>query len=261
MKKFDNRFDWHKDMNDTINRVLCKAYPRNWNDEDYLTRAILVELRNEYKNVEILHDKIIGKNIKFSWDVFKNTKQHGIEPKHGDVGILVQMLFENGKILEGVAYLEAKRMYASSHKFDALDFSQLQRLVSNSANHRTVFYDFLKCADGGSALAVGLPTQHLIAIKDNSRKLYPYCEYYSYILTSRYLQGYELDYSSDAVNGLKGLIGANGGVDYLIVAQTTGLSGLTLNLEQVDLNLNIYEELVSEGPDDTPENSSGGLSM
>lgn len=263
MKKiYQNRFEWHLDMNAVINEVLCSAYPRNWKDEDFLTRSILTKLRDEYEDVEIIRDKITGKKVIFSWDVYKNTKQHGIEVKHGDVGILVQILFPNNKTIEGVAYIEAKRIYEPNNRFDALDFSQLRRIVSNSSFHRTVFYDHYSCKEeDGTALAVGLPTNHLIALNDNSRALYPYCEYYSYILTNRYLQGYELDFNPDIVNGLKGLIDVNGGVDYLIVAQTTSEKLVKLNLKEVEINNDMYSRIITEKPDNTPTNNYGGPSM
>lgn len=250
MKIFENGLEWHVDMNDTISQVLCKAYPLDWEDEDYLTRSILLEIINKYKNVQILS----GKNIKFSWDLFKNTEQDGIDPKHGNIGVLVQILFEKGKKLEGAAFLNANRIHEPSQRFDELSFSKIE----HSACHRTIFYDFNKCESGGGALSLGLPTQHLTAIADNSRSLYPYCEPYSYILTNRYMQGYELDYDLDVVSDLKGLSGENGGVDYLIVAQTSGDPYMSLDINSIELNHDIYEKLSSEESDHTLD---GGLTV
>lgn len=47
-------------MKDVISDALSSAYPRNW-DEDFITRDILRELRNNYKDVEITQDKVLKK--------------------------------------------------------------------------------------------------------------------------------------------------------------------------------------------------------
>ena len=248
-------------MNGVISNVLSSAYPRNW-DEDFITRDILRELRKNYKDVEITHDKVFKKSTRLSWDIFKNTKKGGIEQKHGDIGILVQMLYPNGNSIEGVAFIEAKRIYFPEEKFTALKLDQLEILSNNSFSHRTVFYDYVKWSDGTQEpLILGLPTKHLIALDDKTRGVYPYCEQYSYILTNRYLQGYELDYSQESIDGLKGLINSNGGVDYLIVAQTTSSPDVELDLKNIEFNKEMYTSINNEEPDNTPTNNSGGLAM
>lgn len=172
------------------------------------------------------------------------------------------MLYPNGNSIEGVAFIEAKRIYFPEEKFTALKADQLDTLSNNSFSHRTVFYDYEKRTDGTQApLALGLPTRHLIALDDKTRGIYPYCEQYSYILTNRYLQGYELDYNQESIDGAKGLLNSNGGVDYLIVAQTTSSPEVELDMKNIELNKEIYMPINNEEPDNTPTNNSGGLTM
>ncbi len=265
MESYSSRFDWHKAVNRTISNALIKCYPRDWKDEDYLTRSILSALRVEHSNVVIDKD-INGKHSKCCWDIYKNTKEHGLEQKHGDIGILVQLLFDHGKVLEGVAFLEAKRIYFDPHdgsksRFSALNKSQLKRYCSNSSFHRTVFYDCLTTEEGLVAISLVLPTRHLLTIDKDNRDIYPYCEYLSYCLTNRYLRGYELDFNPDLVKTAKGFLDINGGVKYLIVTQTTLNHNLELNPKLIEINDNIYKPIDAPEPDNTPRNNFNGPSI
>lgn len=266
MENYSSRFDWHKAVDSTVSSALAKCYPRDWKDEDHLTRSLLSALREEHSNVTIEKDKLYGKNTKCHWDIYKNTKEQGIEQKHGDIGVLVQLRFEHAKILEGVAFLEAKRIYHdqtddSKSKFSALDKSQLERYCNNSSFHRTVFYDHSNTGSSSSAISLTLPTRHLLAIDKDNRDIYPYCEYFSYCLTNRYFQGYELDFDPVLVDSVKGFLGANGGIKYLIVAQSTLSPELELDPELIEINRDIYEIIKIPDPKNTPRNDFGDLSM
>lgn len=262
MENYISRFDWHKAVDNTVSNALGKCYPRDWKDEDHLTRSLLRALRDEHSTVTIEKDKIIGKNTKCHWDIYKNTKEQGIEQKHGDIGVLVQLHFDESKILEGVAFLEAKRIYHDSlddtkSKFEALDMLQLEKYCNNSSFHRTVLYDVKNISNQNVAVSLTLPTRHLLTIDKNNRDIYPYCERFSYCLTNRYFQGYELDFDQTLVNEVKGFLGNNGGVKYLIVAQTTLSPELELSLEPIKINRDIYARLDSSEPDNTPTNDFG----
>lgn len=266
MENYPSRFDWHKAVDRTIRNALAKCYPRDWKDEDHLTRSLLSALRDEHSNVTIERDKVIGGNTKCHWDIYKNTKEHGIEQKHGDIGVLVQLRFDNTKILEGVAFLEAKRIYHdpvddSKSKFTALDKSQLEKYCNNSSFHRTVFYDYLSTSSSPAAVSLTLPTRHLLAIGKDNREIYSYCEYLSYCLTNRYFQGYELDFDPDLVKSVKGFLGTNGGIKYLIVAQSTLSPKLELNPELIEINHDIYKAINTPEPENTPRNNFGGPSI
>lgn len=243
MKIYKNRFEWHLDMNREINAAMSNIDPRDWSQEDFITRTILRRLRDAFPNTKLIHDKVMGGNVRVCWDIFKNTNKLNIEPTHGDIGLLIQMEFKNNTILEGVAFMEAKRLYPQSNRFESLDFDQLKRLVTNSAHHRTVFYD-ARPGFFNDAQAYGMPSQHVIAIDDDSStELLPYSEYLSYILTNRYLQGYELDYSKDSISNLKNAATDTGGVKYLVVAQASAISDTQLSIDKVEFNRQVYTQL------------------
>lgn len=265
MESYSSRFDWHQAVDDTVNSALGKCYPRDWKDEDYLTRSLLFALKNEHSNVTIEQGEP-GKNAKCHWDVYKNTKEQGIEQKHGDIGILVQLRFGEDKILEGVAFLEAKRIYHnqaddSKSRFSALDMEQLKRYCNNSSFHRTVFYDCVSSESGISAFSATIPTRHLITINSDDRAIYPHCEYLSYCLTDRYLQGYELDFDPDLVASVKGFLDANGGVKYLVVAQSILGPDIDLNPNLININKAIYKALEAPAPGSKPKSNLGGPTM
>jgi hypothetical protein len=258
MKRYKNRFEWHEAMNTSITSALGKCYPRNWKDEDHLTRSVLEALVEEYEGVELSKDKIVADSTKCLWDVYKNTKQHGLEQKHGDIGVLVQLHFSKDTVLEGVAFLEAKRIYhdpfnSAKSEFKALDFDQLERVCGNSTCHRTLLYDCVVEDKVKYAYALTIPTRHFIALGEKSRDVYDFCEHFSYCLINRYFQGYELDFDPQKVAAAKGFLDANGGVDYLIVAQTAMRPGLDFN--PILLNDNVYEVLETDDPDPGPGSS------
>ncbi|WP_334157379.1 hypothetical protein [Oryzomicrobium sp.] len=263
MKKYRKWFDWHEAVNKTVNESLLKCYPRDWKDEDHLTRNLLAALRDEHSSVTIEKDKVSGKNIKCCWDVYKNTMEMGMEQKHGDIGVLVQLIFDSSKVLEGVAFLEAKRIYHNSSDeskscFAALDEDQLKRYGSNSSFHRTVFYDCQEKSGTHQASSFTLPTSHLLVLNKNDRNVYPYCEYFSYCLTNRYFQGYELDFDEESVDAVKGFLGANGGVRYLIVAQTILGPDISPNTNINLVDNAIYSRLELDGLDDSPKANFSG---
>lgn len=265
MENYSSRFDWHQAVDNTVNSALGKCYPRDWKDEDYLTRSLLYALKTEHSNVTIEQGEP-GKNAKCHWDVYKNTKEQGIEQKHGDIGILVQLRFGENKTLEGVAFLEAKRIYHdqandSKSKFSALDMEQLKRYCSNSSFHRTVFYDCMSSEGGHSAFSATIPTRHLLTINSDDRAIYPYCEFLSCCLTDRYLQGYELDFDPDLVESVKGFLDVNGGVKYLIVAQSVLSPDLALDPNLININKKIYKPLASPAPRIKPKNNLGDPTM
>jgi len=83
----------------------------------------------------------------------------------------------------------------------------------------------------------------------------------SYCLTNRYFQGYELDFDPDLVNSVKGFLDSNGGVKYLIVAQSTLSPDLSLEPKLIEINDNMYQRLDSSEPEDTPTNNFGDMGM
>jgi len=259
IKKYENRWTWHEAMKEEIDRALTGCYPRNWN-EDYITRLMISSIRDQFSNTEIAYDKAQGKRVKTSWDVYKNTGTHNMEHRHGDIGILVKLDFGGGRSLEGAAFVEAKRIYHNElddrqSKYEKLDWSQSARVSSNSACHRTLLYDYVTYNNLNKPFALTLPTNHLMALGEKSREIYPYCEHFSYCLINRYFQGYELDYARPAVDAVKGFLNEYQGVDYLLISHVVLSQELQPTLESIEFNHKIFERLIK--PELEPEPSKG----
>lgn len=260
MKTYPKRDQWSTAVEHTICDAVGKCYPRNW-DEDHITRSLLTALRDEHSEVTIKTDEN-NWYTKHHWDIYKNTKEQSMEEKHGDIGILVQLRFDDTKILEGVAFIEAKRMYQnhvddSKSRFESLSRNQLARYCKSSSFHRTVLYDYHMNDHFKRASSFALPTRHLLTLDKDNREIYPYCEKLSDCLTNRYFRGYELDFDEELVSSVKGFLGAKGGVEYLMVAQSTLSSEIELNPELIEINRGTYKRFDTSEPDNTPTHSFG----
>ena len=254
MEYYPTREKWYIAVEETVRKTIGKCYPRNWRDENHITRSLLTGLRDEHSHAVILKEKLNGKHTTCLWDVYKNTLEQDMEKKHGDIGVLVQLHFQKNSVIEGVAFLEAKRIYHSKINdslsyFATLDNKQLERVCQNSSFHRTVFYDCIIEESKNTPIALTLPTRHLLTINRKDRYIYPYCECFSYCLTNRYFQGYELDFNPETVNSVNGIIEGNGGVDFLIVAQIILHPELKADLDFIDINHDIYTRIESIEPD------------
>ena len=126
-----------------INEVLLNCFPRNW-DEDFITRSIISNLRDHFIHSVIETDKVYGHNTNINWDLYKNTNRHNAEYRYGDIGILVKLDFGKNKSIEGVAFLEAKRIYHNfsddnKSSYKALSKSQLIRLSKSPCGCSPIF--------------------------------------------------------------------------------------------------------------------------
>ena len=82
---------------------ISRAYPRYW-DENHITYSILEEFEQKFKDLSITD---YPNGLHTRWSAYKFTGN--IETKFGDIGILVNIVYDDGSRLEGVAFLEAKR--------------------------------------------------------------------------------------------------------------------------------------------------------
>lgn len=226
---------WWFGLSLCINDAVRAKVGRSWN-EDLITESILSRLTHDFAAVELLGPDggPRATPYRMAWDAFKlsGTMEHA----HGDIAILVKQTFANGRYLVGVAFLEAKRLYRDSQQFNGLDRSQLERQLGASSAHRLLLYDWnpvdleveetlaLQMQEAGqdaTEMAVCLPTAVALGVQDADRDLYPYALPLSYVLTTRYLQGMELDTHPPTVGGPSEFIEKRGGVKFLCVADVS----------------------------------------
>lgn len=258
---------WLLGIHSQINKSVLAKAGRHWR-EDGISERILEDLVGSFSFVEI--EAPLGVQ-KIAWDAFKlsGTPEH----KAGDIAVLVKFSFANGKEKEGVAFLEAKRTYPKSGEFEQLKKEQLEKHLSFTHAHRTLLYDYQSteghyqnlelqyyCAvchheHFHESYASTLSTEQTILLDDKSRDLLNYSLPLSYILTTRYLKGFELDYSPNAVKIAKGFLDENerGGVNYLLVAHVSFDMDLTPDPRKILINDNHYRRLEPKQRNDDPD--------
>lgn len=249
--------EWLLGIHDQINKSVLAKKGRHWR-EDGISERILEDLVSSFSFVEV--EAPLGVH-KIAWDAFKLSGK----PEHraGDIAVLVKFSYPNGNEKEGVAFLEAKRIYPNSGEFDKLSTEQLTRHLSFTHAHRTLLYDHhpteghyqnlelqYYCAQCHTEhfrenYASTLSTELAISLDDKSRALLNYSLPLSYILTTRYLKGFELDYSPNAVKTAKGFLDENerGGVNFLLVAHVSFDVDLTPEPRQILINDDHYRRI------------------
>jgi hypothetical protein len=78
--------------------------------------------------------------LNIEWDAFKLIGD--IESHFGDIAIIVRTSLGSGKILEGVGFIEAKRISPATKEFDGITrWEQLELMLHNAPHHCTLLFD------------------------------------------------------------------------------------------------------------------------
>ncbi|WP_038866475.1 hypothetical protein [Vibrio jasicida] len=249
--------EWLLNIHRQINKSVLIKKGRHWR-EDGISERILEDLVGLFPSVDVATPFGVQK---IAWDAFKLSGTP--EYRAGDIAVLVKFSFANGNEKEGVAFLEAKRTYPKSGEFDQLKIEQLEEHLSFTHAHRTLLYDYQSteghyhnlelqyycaaCHDEhfSENYASTLSTEQAISLEDKSRDLLNYSLPLSYILTTRYLKGFELDYSPNAVKMAKGFLDENerGGVNFLLVAHVSFDMDLEPDPKKILINDNCYRRI------------------
>jgi hypothetical protein len=202
-----------------------------------------------------------------AWDAFKADGT--LEESNGDVAILVKQTFPNHAELLGVAFLEAKRSYVSSGKYEQIKWPQLNRQNENSSNHRLLLYDhkpvslnyyvdwteffppkdqrevwaefaydFSKPLRDLDTNALVCLSRHAMAYRTRTRKLHELCVPLSYQICMRYFFGHDLDYNPKLVSDV--LNGVAEGVDYLLVTHLSYGRDRESSINTIGFNRDAY---------------------
>jgi len=171
----------------------------------------------------------------------------------------VKQTFPSGKELEGIGFLEAKRV-GKSGKYEQLKWEQLERQLENSPVHRLLLYDNQPV--GGDALpcffcraifpisrpcelcrcthAYVCPSRQALAYQKKTRDLHELCMPLSHQICLRYFLGYDLDYHTKVVRKVADGVER---VDYLIVAHVVRGPEGEASVERVRFNRDTYGTL------------------
>lgn len=250
---------WLQLVHNQINDSIQSKKTRGWS-EDGITERILEDLTSNLPAVTI-QTATGHSHISMAWDAYKLSG--ALEYNFGDIAFLVRLSFANGVHKEGVAFLEAKRIYKKSKRYDWLNQKQLDAHLKNTHAHRTLLYDYedtllhldnielqyycqgLNYSPLDKNYAHTLHSEHVLSLNDRSRKLYENSLPLSFIITTRYLKGFELDFSANSVSRAKGYLDkeGRGGIRYLVVAHVSMNPEIEPFPDKIEINREIYMEL------------------
>ncbi len=118
--------------------VTAHAGNGNWWQEDMITGRLGPDLAASLNNQSISYPSF---SKRLTWQAYRNTGKQKLEQRYGDMAILLVIQYVDGPKLEGIAFLEAKRIYAS-HRFDELGIDQLRRIHGNAPYAQLLLYDY-----------------------------------------------------------------------------------------------------------------------
>ncbi len=254
---------WYRFL-DTVEKIIydnVKAnYPRDW-DEDFITRSLLKSLRQTFgPRTLICLDRLdyylsryphiplpfwwrgMTDEIRVEWDAYKMTGAN--ESKFGDVAILVSAKYPDGDKVDGVAFLEAKKRYKSSHNFQAINFDQLARINSHAPRASVLLYDFVPVCrywNGLCTFAVTVPMDLVILTKKKDTSLYKFATPFSFRLIA-HLLGYCLERADEPLKIARGYQTEYGTPLYLLVVRV-GIGVEPPSGDEVEFNRDRFARL------------------
>lgn len=241
---------------DSIEHCLSNHEVGMWK-EDSITAEILKRL-NKLPTASIQRESGY-KNV--SWNAYKFSGKP--EYTFGDIAIIVRIEFGKDVSLEGVAYIEAKRIYHHENyeqcSFNSINWDKLEEYSSPSHAHYVVLYD----VDPTSRLHFicnTIQTEHLLKIRSNKREIYQFCEYFHQLMCFRLLMGYGLDFDPKIVANAKGFGKSSSVPNYVLTATIKHSKKPELVLEPIVVNNNLYESILTPRNDVSQELDSNSPS-
>lgn len=217
-----------------LQKHVKNNYPIDW-DEDFITRSILKEIRNRLGSVKIRDFK---ERMRIEWLPYKLKGRP--ENKFGDVAILVNIRYQDGDEIEGVAFLEAKKRDVNGTRFSAIKMAQLKRIHRNAPSSMVLLYDYNDITQFASfkpklnmrewygwlvlkpcTCSVVVPTSIVSCNKKKDTTLYKFSLPFSYQLIFRYFQGFDLELRKLPMKIAKGYASERGLPAYLVVVAIT----------------------------------------
>ncbi|MBF2000003.1 MAG: hypothetical protein IGS38_04730 [Synechococcales cyanobacterium M58_A2018_015] len=247
-------YNWLNEVEDVVSSSIRRCNPRAWN-EDHISYTWLQDVTQNFREVTITD---IPSRFSMAWDVYK--ADGALEEKHGDIAILVRLTFPKQHSLTGVAFLEAKRSYTSSG-YKKLNWKQLEYQSSKVSNHQVLLYDdeptdacVMNLLKQGychlcfsmpyqSTQAIVVPTPHVLAVRSRTKAINSLGLPLAYKLCCRYLQGLDLDFSSQLVSAVQA--GVVDGVKYLLVAHVVQEGDGEPTTQSIEINREHYRRLSS----------------
>jgi hypothetical protein len=183
-----------------ISNVLDRAVKRSW-QEDHLSYSVC-EAISERAPFEFRSAR--GEDVRVEAELFKNDGV--IEELHGDIAVVLSIRREASPDVFGVGFLEAKRRYQDSGRFDKITWKQLEDIEGNTPHAMLLLYDYQFVAFNADLSreaevltpvtdprAVVVPLNLARALQTRTTALYRHCAPLAHQLCYRYLHGLDLD--------------------------------------------------------------------
>jgi len=238
-------------LEEIASETIKSSYPRYWN-EDFISRSFLLALEKALPSVALAGPEL---RRRIHWSAWKQVGS--AENKFGDIAVLVRIVDADGLVLEGVGFLEAKRRYPGSEKYDQLASGQLTRIEEHAPHAMLLLYDYEEASaytkyqlytghrarlrdlippvtNDGESLGIavveethpfsGVFSTHMLvtpiglirSINLVQAGLYRYATPLSLQLAMRFLNGFDLEFSREALRTAKGWLDSIGSPRYLL---------------------------------------------
>lgn len=243
-----NWHEWTAALGEAVNNQIEACFEEyedgRW-DENIITADILRALKKLHK-----HPIKVGNIYRsISWNAYKLKGTS--EQTYGDIALIVKIHLGAGKNVEGVAFLEAKRITygnsISSGSFSSIKWDRLKQYSESSQAHYTILYDYLPIRGQNTPLCRSMVTTHLLALNEKHRGIYKHSENISELLGYRLLMGHGLDYRDSIVASAAGFAESEIKYKYVVTADVVVSPTLELVVDNVPFMVNRekYEDVDS----------------
>lgn len=221
-------------IENTIRNSISGLTGHEW-DEDFITRKLLSDLRDEINGICFISD---DRKSKIDWQIYK--LKGTFENKFGDIALIVNISHKDGTDLHGAAFLEAKKRDWRKTSFSAMKIPQAKRILKNAPRSQYLLYDYEEITNfllassyqeelrhyhyrRGSQIpfsavtrAVCVPINLALETGNKDTLLYRHGTPLSLQLASRYFNGLDLEFDEISIKVATGFLDKFGLPEYVI---------------------------------------------
>ena len=239
------------EIEDILLEHVKNNYPVDW-DENFITRSLLKEIRHRLGSVFVAD---LQHRTRIDWVPYKLSGTP--ENKFGDIAILVNIRYQDGDGIEGVAFLEAKKRNQKETEFGAIKTEQLENILKNAPSSMMLLYDYDDITQFVDFIpskgpwlrgwkykpctcAVTVPLTLVSNTRKRDMTLYKFSLPFSYQLVFRYFQGLDLEFQKNPIQIAKGYASDKGLPTYLVAVS---VAYGKVKPEVIEFNKELFTEI------------------
>ncbi|HDP79279.1 MAG TPA: hypothetical protein ENN21_00385 [Spirochaetes bacterium] len=232
-------------------------YPMNW-DEDFITRSVLNQMKSLFHRKRF---RLPGNLLRTRWQQYRLAQD--IDTPVADFALLFSILYHDGFLLEGAAFVMARAKDPDKNTFSGLRKDHLKKMHSVAPSSQLLLYDY--DAVTGMAFpsvpdairgayphtwdnwvpyshAAVIPSSTALALGSKTTALYKASLPLSYQLCFRWFFGLDLDFGNPAMDVARGKREDRGLAKYLVCVSVSHGGGEPV--EEFSVNRDLYTETV-----------------